>query len=79
LAVIFEHARTSIDNIPSNKLAYTITEAVQLSGIGRTKLYEALTSGKLKAVKAGRRTLIFPDDLRQWLASLPAFPAKPTV
>jgi len=53
------------------KHGLTIQEACTYSGIGKTKLYEAINSGKLRAHKAGRRTLIFSDDLRDYLSSLP--------
>jgi len=53
------------------KHGLTIYEACTSSGIGKTKLYEAINSGKLKAHKAGRRTLILSDDLRDYLSSLP--------
>jgi len=53
------------------KYSLTIHEACTYSGIGKTKLYEAIASGKLKAHKAGKRTLILSDDLRDYLSSLP--------
>jgi len=53
------------------KHGLTIQEACTYSGIGKTKLYEAINSGKLKARKAGKRTLILSDDLRNYLSSLP--------
>ena len=53
------------------KYGLTIHEACTYSGIGKTKLYEAIASGKLKAHKAGKRTLILSDDLRDYLSSLP--------
>ena len=31
-------------------------------GIGRTKVYEEINAGRLKARKAGRRTIIADDD-----------------
>jgi excisionase family DNA binding protein len=53
------------------KYGLTIHEACTYSGIGKTKLYEAIASGKLKAHKAGKRTLILSVDLRDYLSSLP--------
>jgi Helix-turn-helix domain len=41
-------------------------------GIGRTKAYEEINAGRLKARKAGRRTIITADDAEDWLSRLPA-------
>jgi excisionase family DNA binding protein len=57
-------------------LLHSIAEACSAVRIGRTALYEAINSGKLRAVKRGRRTLILDDDLRRWLQTLPAFAVK---
>ncbi|WP_373084892.1 helix-turn-helix domain-containing protein [Sneathiella sp.] len=52
-----------------------IPEAVRASGISRSCLYEALKRGDLRAVKAGRRTLIPVADLQEYLANLPQYRA----
>lgn len=39
---------------------------------GKTKAYQEVREGKLRAVKCGRSTLILPDDYDQYLNSLPA-------
>ena len=57
-------------------LAVTIPEAVRLTGISRSALYEAMNRGDLTAKKAGRRTLIAVADLEAYLASLPAYEPK---
>ncbi len=57
-------------------IGYTINDAVQASGVGRTTLYEEIKAGRLRAVKRGRRTLILADDLRRWLETLPALRAE---
>jgi excisionase family DNA binding protein len=49
----------------------SIAEACAVAGIGRTKIYQAITDGSLKARKCGKRTLILRDELRNFLASLP--------
>jgi excisionase family DNA binding protein len=61
----------------NTQLAYTVTEACIAGRTGRTSLYDEINSGKLRAVKRGRRTLILADDLRRWLEGLPAVEAKP--
>ena len=50
----------------------SISEACAMAGIGRTKIYQAITDGSLKARKCGKRTLILRDELRHFLASLPS-------
>ena len=52
-------------------IALTINEACQLSRTGRTALYAAIKSGQLPARKRGSRTMILPNDLKQWVESLP--------
>jgi len=45
-------------------------------GIGKTLAYDLINSGKLHAVKLGRRTLIPAEAAEAWAKSLPAFPNK---
>ena len=52
------------------KLAYTVPEALYATGLGRTTLYALIKEKKLRAIKAGARTLIPADSLRGYLASL---------
>jgi excisionase family DNA binding protein len=54
-------------------IAVTIAEAVRVSGVSRTSLYEALKRGDLTARKAGRRTLISFAELQVFLAGLPEY------
>ena len=55
------------------KIAYKIPEVVQIAPVGKTRLYEALNSGALKAHKQGAHTIIMRDDLEAWLRSLPDY------
>ena len=52
-------------------LALGIIEAARAAGVGRSTVFEEINAGRLKARKAGRRTLILRDDLAAWLANLP--------
>ncbi|SFI65229.1 DNA binding domain-containing protein, excisionase family [Phyllobacterium sp. CL33Tsu] len=61
-----QHALASI-----SPLALSVDRAAAAAGIGRTKIYEAIKLGNLKARKAGRHTVILTDDLKTFLESLP--------
>ncbi|WP_375178089.1 helix-turn-helix domain-containing protein [Sphingobium yanoikuyae] len=56
-------------------IAVTIPDAVRLSGISRTALYNALKRKDITARKAGRRTLISFADLEAYLNGLPTYQA----
>ncbi len=61
------------------KKGYTITEVVELTGLGRTAIYEAIhdkregadQDKRLRAKKWGRRTIVLAEDLEKFLKSLP--------
>jgi excisionase family DNA binding protein len=48
---------------PLAPLTVSVREACRLSGLGRTKIYELISDGRLTPVKIDRRTLIPFDDL----------------
>jgi excisionase family DNA binding protein len=54
----------------------TVSESVRFTGIKTTKLYEYLSSGQLRAIKSGRRTLIPVAELNRLLDSMPAYKAR---
>lgn len=58
-----------------NKQAYTIDEFGAAHGIKRVKVYDEIRLNRLRAVKAGGRTLILVEDAAAWRASLPAMNA----
>ena len=51
--------------------AMSIAEFCEQYGPGRTKTYEELKSGRLRARKIGKRTIITEDDAEDWLQRLP--------
>jgi excisionase family DNA binding protein len=53
-------------------LAYGIEAACEAAGVKRDTIYRAIRRGELIARKIGTRTVILADDLRAWLASMPA-------
>jgi len=61
-------------NTPASDLqreGLSILEACAVAGIGRTKIYEAISEGRLKARKFGKRTIVLRADLQTFLSSLP--------
>ena len=62
--------------LPLEMLAYGIGEAMQVTGLGRSTIYQAMAAGKLRASKMGSRTLIPAEELRRFIETLP--PARPT-
>jgi excisionase family DNA binding protein len=52
-----------------NKLAYRIDEAGEVSGLGRSSIYELIGDGRLSSVKVGGRRLILHEDLEALLKS----------
>jgi len=61
---------------PVEPYAISILEAVRLSGIGRSSIYQAIGRGELPIRKSGRRSLILTADLHRWLSELPTGEAR---
>lgn len=53
---------------------YTVPEFMRWARIGRTKTYEEIGTGRLRAVKVGRKTLIPCGAAGDWARGNPAFP-----
>jgi excisionase family DNA binding protein len=53
------------------RIAYSPEEASKLVSTGRTKIFQEIKDGRLKARKIGRKTIILDDDLREYARNLP--------
>lgn len=53
------------------KSAYTINEAVNEIGIGRSKLYGEIKAGKITVRKIGRKSVILSNEIQRYLECLP--------
>jgi excisionase family DNA binding protein len=53
------------------RLGFSPDEAAESAGVSRTRIFEAIRDGTLTARKAGKQTLIEPDELRRWVRQLP--------
>ena len=50
-------------------LAVSVSEAAQLVGLSRPKVYQLMQAGDFPSFKVGTRTLIPMDGLRAWVAA----------
>ena len=55
---------------PPAKLLLTVETVAEMLNVGRSKLYQYLLSGELRSVKVGRRRLIPPDAVHEFVAKL---------
>jgi excisionase family DNA binding protein len=62
---------TAIATRPSRSRFLSVPAACVHLNISRSKLYELLAEGALKAQKLGQRTLLRLEDLDQFLEALP--------
>lgn len=61
----------STSEVEVPRAALSVNEACASLSISRSKLYEEVAAGRLKALKAGSRTLIPVASRDAWLNSLP--------
>ena len=54
--------------LPAGRMAYSIEEVRRALGISRSTIFDMLAMGRLRSVKAGRRTLIPAAALEAYLA-----------
>jgi len=66
--------RHEAGHLPS-RLAYSVDRFCEDTDTGRSKVYELIRAGKLRAKKLGSKTLILAEDADRFLASLPDMPA----
>jgi excisionase family DNA binding protein len=53
--------------LDAERLAYSVQEAAQLTGLSRDLLYDQTRRGNLSYIKIGRRRLITRQHLQQFL------------
>ncbi len=51
------------------RITCTIAEACSASGLGRTKIYDAINADLIQTRRIGRRRLVVVQSLLQWLAA----------
>jgi excisionase family DNA binding protein len=58
----------------SERLTCTVEEACEVTGLGRTKIYELIGNGRLNTTTVGRRRLIIVQSLLALVGVTPADP-----
>ena len=66
---------TSIDD-SKPIFSVSIDDAVRLTGICRSRIYDLINAGTIDARKFGKSTIILADSLRDFLANLPSARSK---
>ena len=59
--------------------ALPIGQVLKIANIGRTKLYQLISTGALPAKKLGKRTFIMSSDLEAFLSGLQSYPVHNNV
>ena len=59
-----------------NIIALKPADAARAMGVSRATIYTLLREGKIRARKHGTRTLIDPESLRAYFASLPDYDGR---
>jgi len=52
--------------------AYTVGEAARRCGVNEKTIYDEIKAGRMRSRKLGRKHLITPAAITEWLDALPA-------
>jgi excisionase family DNA binding protein len=56
------YSSAAVELVP---ITVTVTTALRVTGLGRTKLYELIAAGQVETVKVGRRRLVHLQSLEK--------------
>lgn len=56
-------------NDPDGRISYSVEDAAEATGVGRSFLYLAIKNGELASLKLGKRRLLMRADILAWLAT----------
>jgi excisionase family DNA binding protein len=55
------------------KKAYSIREVSEITGFGKTHIYEECRKGKIQLRKSGKKTIVLEEELNRYLSALPVY------
>ena len=76
-ALVPAQAGSPENDLPAERLAYSVDEAARLTGLSRDLLYDEMRRGNLHYLKIGRRRIITRQHLEQFLTITPG-PQSPS-
>ncbi len=62
-------AQMTSTSLPADRLAFSVDEAAQITGLSRDLLYDQMRTGKLAYLKVGRRRIITRQHLENFLSN----------
>lgn len=62
-----DERRNAVTQTTKERLGYSVKEAMHVSSLGRTRLYQLIKNGTLQHVKIGKRTVIKAASLHMLL------------
>ena len=60
----------------SRPVANPVADVLRRVGISRTKFYQEINAGRLKARKIGSKTVVLETDLQAYLDALPPYDGR---
>ena len=71
-----KNAECATTGLPVERVSYSVPEVAKAADTCPAIIYREINSGRLVALKLGKRTLITPEAIKNWLASLEKYPVK---
>lgn len=62
------------ERAPIEPISVRIPDASQMTGLGRSKIYELIASGEIEAAKIGSATVIMVESIRSFLVANRKYP-----
>ena len=56
-------------NLESPKLSFTIEQAIDATGLNRSAIYRAMTTGEIRSFKVGKRRMVSARALQDYIAA----------
>lgn len=51
-------------------LSYKVEDAVKVTGLSRSRIYQAIGTGELRSFLAGKRRMVTAAALQEWIGAL---------